>query len=441
MIKGKTKTAIIAIIITIVVLGIVAGIVLVKFDNQKAFSHMEKLSGPGSFGLKEENEEAVISSEEKEKLEKYINEICYPNCPYKIDEFNEINEASKEWIYAHVFSTTPYVTDEYIVNYLQRLFGNNLIIDVINDIASSDDVVMPIYDETMKKYVLPTYGMDNITEYAINSIELNNNEYVVNVIEYNVMADLYESDNIHELIISKYDETIEKSWKWKEVFRINQDTSEEEIKSEVLKRKDEFQSYNIILEKNDNNFIVKKITKNEININTEKTENQKQVEEFEQDKKDIQEKISQIEYTNTPVNNSSNVSEKLIFPLNSEYELIKEFGNIQRYNEETKENETSFHTGTDYKADLGTGILAAKSGEIIYSGYKGSYGRLVIIDHGDGMQTYYAHCSELLKNRGEKVNTGDVIAKVGSTGNSTEPHLHFEVRINGIAVDSKAYLP
>lgn len=441
MIKGKTKTAIIAIIITIVVLGIVAGIVLVKFDNQKAFSHMEKLSGPGSFGLKEENEEAVISSEEKEKLEKYINEICYPNCPYKIDEFNEINEASKEWIYAHVFSTTPYVTEEYIVNYLQRLFGNNLIIDVKNDIASSDDVVMPIYDETMKKYVLPTYGMDNITEYAINSIELNNNEYVVNVIEYNVMADLYESDNIHELIISKYDETIEKSWKWKEVFRINQDTSEEEIKSEVLKRKDEFQSYNIILEKNDNNFIVKKITKNEININTEKTENQKQVEEFEQDKKDIQEKISQIEYTNTPVNNSSNVSEKLIFPLNSEYELIKEFGNIQRYNEETKENETSIHTGTDYKADLGTGILAAKSGEIIYSGYKGSYGRLVIIDHGDGMQTYYAHCSELLKNRGEKVNTGDVIAKVGSTGNSTEPHLHFEVRINGIAVDSKAYLP
>lgn len=440
MIKGKTKTAIIAIIITIVVLGIVAGIVLVKFDNQKAFSHMEKLSGPGSFGLKEENEQVVISSEEKEKLEKYINEICYPNCPYKIDEFNEINEASKEWIYAHVFSTTPYVTEEYIVNYLQRLFGNNLIIDVKNDIASSDDVVMPIYDETMKKYVLPTYGMDNITGYAINSIELNNNEYVVNVIEYNVMADLYESDNIHELIISKYDETIEKSWKWKEVFRINQDTSEEEIKSEVLKRKDEFQSYNIILEKNDNNFIVKKITKNEININTEKTENQKQVEEFEQDKKDIQEKISQIEYTNTPVNNSSNVSSKLIFPLNSEYELIKEFGNIQRYNEETKENETFIHTGTDYKADSGADILAAKSGEIIYSAYKGSYGRLVIIDHGDGMQTYYAHCSELLKQQGEKVEAGDVIAEVGSTGNSTGPHLHFEIRINGEPVNPTPYV-
>lgn len=440
MIKGKTKTAIIAIIITIVVLGIVAGIVLVKFDNQKAFSHMEKLSGPVNFGLKEENEEINLSSEEKKEIEKYINEICIPAQPYKIEEFNNINEASKEWIYAHVFSTNPYVTEEYIINYLQKLFGTELIIDVEKDIASSDDVVMPSYDKTAQKYVLPTYGMDNITLYAINSVEMKNHEYVVNVIEYNAMHDLYESDNNHELIISKYDESIENVWKWKEVFRVNQDTTEEDIKNEVFKRKDEFQSYNITLKKSDNNFIVKNITKNKINETSEKTENQKQVEEFEQDKKDIQEKISQIEYTNTPVNNSSNVSEKLIFPLNSEYEIVKGFGKIFRYNEETKENEEFNHTGTDFKTDEGNEILAAKGGKVIYSGYKGSYGNLVIIDHGDGMQTYYAHCSELLKEVGEQVNAGDIIAKIGSTGNSTGPHLHFEVRINGVAVNPMPYV-
>ena len=248
------ERAIIAIIITIVVLGIVAGIVLVKFDNQKAFSHMEKLSGPGSFGLKKENEQVVISSEEKQEIEEYINKICNPICVVRINEFNDINEASKEWIYSHLESTATYVTEDEIKAQLQTLFGNNLIIDVKNDIASSDEVVMPTYDETAKKYALPTFGMDNVPVYAINSIELSNNEYIVNVIEYNEMHDLYESDNIHELIISKYDETIDKAWKWKEVFRVNQDTTEEEIKSEVLKRKDEFQSYNITLEKNNNKF-------------------------------------------------------------------------------------------------------------------------------------------------------------------------------------------
>lgn len=212
-------------------------------------------------GLKEENEQVEISSEVKEEIEEYINKICNPTCAVRVDEFNDINEASKKWIYSHLESTATYVTEDEIKSQLQELFGNNLIIDVKNDIASTDDVVMPTYDESIKKYALPIFGMDNTPVYAINSIELNNGKYIVNVIEYNEMADLYESDNFHELIISKYDETIEKSWKWKEVFRVNQDTSEDEIVKEVLKRKDEFQSYNITLEKNDNNFIVKKLTK------------------------------------------------------------------------------------------------------------------------------------------------------------------------------------
>ena len=273
MIKGKTKTAIIAIIITIIVLGILAGIILVKFNDQKSFSHMEKLSGPGSLGLKEENEQVEISSEEKQELEKYINKICNPTCVVRIDEFNDINKASKKWIYSHLESTTTYVTEDEIKNQLQELLGNNLIIDVKNDIASTDDVVMPIYDETTKKYALPIFGMDNVPVYIINSIEMNNGEYVVNVIEYNEMADLYESDNLHEIIISAYGKNGENIWK----FRVNQDTSEDEIVKEVLKRKNEFQSYNITLEKKDNNFIVKKIIRNEINTNYEKAEYQNQV--------------------------------------------------------------------------------------------------------------------------------------------------------------------
>jgi len=241
------------------------------------------------------------------------------------------------------------------------------------------------------------------------------------------MADLYESDNIHELIISKYDETIEKTWKWKEVFRLNQDTTEEEIKSEVLKRKNEFQSYNITLEKFDNNFIVNKIAKNEINMNSEKTENQKQVEEFEQDRKDIQEKISQISYSNNSIK-KDDVLANIMCPLNNQYKIST--GYFSHNN----------HNGIDYKANEGEKILAAMDGEIVLSEYKGSYGNLVIINHGDGVQSYYAHCSKLLKAKGDIVNKGDEIAEIGSTGNSTGPCLHFEIRIDGEPVNPTSYV-
>ena len=92
---------------------------------------------------------------------------------------------------------------------------------------------------------------------------------------------------------------------------------------------------------------------------------------------------------------------------------------------------TSFHTGVDVPAPLGTNIFAAADGTVIFSGWQGGFGNTVIIDHGNGMQTLYAHASTLLVGRGARVTRGEVIARVGSTGRSTGNHLHFEVRING----------
>lgn len=101
----------------------------------------------------------------------------------------------------------------------------------------------------------------------------------------------------------------------------------------------------------------------------------------------------------------------------------------------------SFHLGVDIGASYGTAIKASDGGKVTYSGWKGSYGKLVVITHDDGSQTYYAHCSSLLVSSGERVYQGQTIAKVGSTGNSTGPHLHFEIRINGKTVDPLTYLP
>lgn len=98
------------------------------------------------------------------------------------------------------------------------------------------------------------------------------------------------------------------------------------------------------------------------------------------------------------------------------------------------------HTGLDIATSLGTPIRAVASGTVIYSAYKGSYGNLVIIAHTDSIQTYYAHCSKLLVNVGQQVNQGDIIAAVGSTGNSTGPHLHLEIRVNGEARNPQYYL-
>lgn len=101
-----------------------------------------------------------------------------------------------------------------------------------------------------------------------------------------------------------------------------------------------------------------------------------------------------------------------------------------------------FHKGIDIGMPMGTPICATKDGTVSTSLYSnGSYGYYIILDHGDGIQTLYAHCSELLVSVGDVVTKGQVIAKVGSTGNSTGPHVHFEVRINGERVDPLPYLP
>ncbi|HBC85170.1 MAG TPA: hypothetical protein DCZ30_07270 [Clostridiales bacterium] len=99
------------------------------------------------------------------------------------------------------------------------------------------------------------------------------------------------------------------------------------------------------------------------------------------------------------------------------------------------------HKGIDIGAPKGTPIKAAASGTVVHSGNKNDgYGNYIILSHKNGVQTYYAHCSELLVSKGENVKQGQVIAKVGSTGISTGNHLHFEVRVNGVAQNPQNYV-
>lgn len=101
---------------------------------------------------------------------------------------------------------------------------------------------------------------------------------------------------------------------------------------------------------------------------------------------------------------------------------------------------SSTHTGLDIAASIGTPIKVVANGTVTFAAYNGSYGYLVKVDHGNGVETWYAHTSKMYVTADQEVKEGDVIAAVGNTGNSTGPHLHLEVRINGQHVNPQKYL-
>lgn len=107
----------------------------------------------------------------------------------------------------------------------------------------------------------------------------------------------------------------------------------------------------------------------------------------------------------------------------------------------SRESIRSFaHNGLDIAAPYGTQIKSATSGIVSFSGDNGSYGNLIIVNCGNGVEIYYGHCSRLIAKVGDKVNAGTIIAEVGSTGNSTGNHLHFEIKVNGVSVNPQNYI-
>ncbi len=105
-----------------------------------------------------------------------------------------------------------------------------------------------------------------------------------------------------------------------------------------------------------------------------------------------------------------------------------------------EKDQMQFHKGVDIAAPMGTDVYCAAQGKVIFAGQKSGYGNCVIIEHGNGLATLYGHLSKILVDANQQVKIGDVIAKVGSTGRSTGPHLHYEVRKNNTPVNPKLFL-
>lgn len=123
-------------------------------------------------------------------------------------------------------------------------------------------------------------------------------------------------------------------------------------------------------------------------------------------------------------------------PINAAYNSSSYGWRIDPFN-----GNKAFHEGLDFTANTGTPIRAAADGIVLSADLGGAYGKLVKIEHGAGLETRYAHASKLLVKAGDRVVKGQIIAEVGSTGRSTGPHLHYEIRLNGESLDPRRYLP
>ena len=185
---------------------------------------------------------------------------------------------------------------------------------------------------------------------------------------------------------------------------------------------------------------IKKANENDIDLNLQVVETYTQsLEEINSDtvevaETNIQKEVNTIIKENGPT--KINGIKIASMPIDASVRTIisSRYGEISRIR-------TSAHKGVDIACKSGTPIKSTADGTVIYSAYdKTGLGYVVKIDHGKGVQTWYAHCSKLYVKTGEQVNAGDIISAVGSTGNSTGPHLHLEIRKDGKPVNPQIYV-
>lgn len=155
---------------------------------------------------------------------------------------------------------------------------------------------------------------------------------------------------------------------------------------------------------------------------------------YEEEERKAQEEIRRSQSSSYYVSNYT--GGKFAWPAPSGTRISSQFG----YRNHPISGTYSSHRGIDIATDYGTNIVAAEDGIVTIAKYNGSYGRYIVINHGNGYTTLYAHNSELLVSVGDRVTRGQVIAKAGSTGNSTGPHCHFEVSYNGALQNPLNYL-
>lgn len=203
----------------------------------------------------------------------------------------------------------------------------------------------------------------------------------------------------------------------------------EEQKEDIIIKKKKQQKISQVLEntKTSREYYMSKLTEEEMQIQT-------QIEEYKLQMAEVEIEIRKISGLKSFGENYA--GGEMMWPIPGYTNITSQYG--MRTHPIT--GLYSLHTGTDVSAPTGANFVAAASGVVVKAGYNKYYGNMVLIDHGGGVQTLYAHGSEIIAQLGELVAKGDVVLKVGSTGYSTGPHAHFEIRIDGDTVNPLDYI-
>lgn len=236
--------------------------------------------------------------------------------------------------------------------------------------------------------------------------------------------------------IMKYDDKVLSEY---EKIELNIENSVQKIKNDKqnitnIKEKTELKNNELQNNIKNKQQIAKKITK-EQNLLDQKINDLKK-EDNEISRLITQAKIKATGSSNNKIYSSPNG--RLAYPV-PQY-IGRPYNDVYGYRKNPISGKNELHSGLDLKATYGCDIVSADDGIVIYSGRRGGYGNTVIIDHGNGLSTLYAHNSKLVVKKGQRVKRGQVVAKAGSTGYSTGVHAHFEVRINGKHTNPAPYL-
>ena len=225
-------------------------------------------------------------------------------------------------------------------------------------------------------------------------------------------------------------------------------TNLEGKKQELENNKTEVDSKKKILDTEQSSLSAKKVEKQEkvAQLSESEQKTQKEIDTYNEQIREVNNQLAAIAKAATKKSSSKSKSSsakiytggKFTWPCPSYTRISNYFG--YRSAAETHGIGSTNHKGIDMAAPYGSNIIAAASGEVILASSRGGYGNCVMIDHGGGIVTLYGHASSICCSVGQSVKTGDVIAKVGSTGNSTGNHLHFSVLVNGTYVNPASYL-
>jgi len=312
----------------------------------------------------------------------------------------------------------------------------------IATIQADIDDIQAVIDEKDIEIIKKTQEIVNTEETIKNTdgllkkrmkvmIENGDTSYLEILLESDGISDFYTRMYIIDTIVA-HDNNMINDFK-------NQKTTLEAAKGTLEVERAEQEDAKALLEEKKATIVVKQQEQQALidEINGDINELKRQEQEMEEADRQIQAQIDAAMATSDHKDLTYTGSGKFILPLASYTRISDPYGLREKHPITGKR---TMHNGIDYAAPSGTAIYAAEDGVVLTSGWINGYGYTITINHGSGYVTLYAHCSSLIAKAGDKVTQGQTIARVGSTGNSTGPHLHFEVKVNGVAKNPADYM-